>query len=491
MLVFLTTFNFTTTLSAGTYIVSSLGGSRELTPYGVAFFALGSLSTFGLGHHFSNRFGKLQIVFTSLFFFTATMFLTPFSSTYFVFIVFRFLSGLAGGILGQASGSIISEYAAKKDKIKVLGYLGFILTITTTLGGAFGDWIAYSYDWTWIFYLQVPILLLCLYVVYLYKKPFLSAISEPFDKVGYTAYLFTLISFVTAITLGQQLDWFRSPFICFLLVVFLVSFLFFLFWELVVEHHFMRIRLFKGFLFITAIVSVFILNSAYYGILSMISIWLHLEVSYSPLYIALVLLSMSAASILLFFTFMKLEKRLISFGNVIISILIFSIAAFYSTTFNSEVNLGRLLIAHTIIGFGYAFATFPLLLFTIRSLRSSDIDHGTSILQSTRFLAIGLGASFYSTMWWRRTVFYEERLGESLTPYSELITQTLNQTLFYAPSKGQAKELLEDALHKQSVALALSDCFYLMGWVLLGLLALGLTYAYTQRKKRKELKVFD
>ncbi len=488
IILFLATFNFTTPLSCGTYIVSDLGGSSELGPYAVVFFGLGNASSFGLGHHLSKRFGKSQLAFTSLAFFVITIFLSGIASTFLVFIFFRFLSGVAGGSLGYASGALINENTTEKEKITALGYSALIMSLTPTLGGAFGAWIAYDFTWQWVFYSQIPLFLIVTVILYHYKKPFLKTKSEPFDWTGYIFYILMLMSGTIAIALGQQLDWFRSPLICSLIGIFIASFLFFCIWELKTEeYYFLKISICRALLFSTSILCMLTIYSAYYGILTLLSLWLHLEVSYTPIWIAIILLTMAFSSLLLFLLFRFWEKKVISFKIIAAAVLTLSFGAFYSTTFNSEINFTRLLIAHTITGFGLSFTMFPLFLLTIRSLPSEDIDHGTAIFQSIRLIAGGLGAIIYSTIWLRRKVFYHERLGESLTPYSELTSETLKQTAFYGPTGTKAHLILDKALNTQSAALALADCFYLIGWIMLGLFFILAIYIYIEGNATRKL----
>jgi len=491
ILLFLATFNLTTTLSAGVYIASDLGGSHLLSPYSVAFFALGNVCTFPLGHHFAKRFGKRNVVYVSLIFFVIMNYLCSFSFTYFVFVLFRFFNGCAGGILSQVCGSLMMAHTPKEDKLKTLAYSGLIMTVTTTLGQVFGAFIAYEYSWPWIFHLQTPVFLLCLLVIHRYKPIFVRDNFDPFDWVGFSSYIITVSSLVTIVSLGQQLDWFRSPLICTLIGTFCVFGLFFIFWERKTDTHFMRLKLCKGLLYAMSLICIFTLNGTYYGIISLLALWLHIEVNYTPIYISIIMLTMVIAALSLFFVFRYWEKTIITFENIMVAIFIFTIAAFYSTRFNSEINFARLLIAHTITGFGYSFAVFPLLLYTVRSLPTDDIEHGTAIFQSARFLSIALGSVFYVTMWIKRTVFYNVRLGSILTNNSELTTQTINQTLLLGATKEQAKELLDKSLHRQASALALADCFYFIGWAMVALFFLGLIYMFIQRKNRKELENFE
>ena len=98
-----------------------------------------------------------------------------------------------------------------------------------------------------------------------------------------------------------------------------------------------------------------------------------------------------------------------------------------------------------------------------------------------RNLAGGLGAAFFTTVWWRRSVFFHERLGEQLTSFSTLTKNYLKEYSFFHMQGKPATAELEHALNMQSKALALDDTFYLMGWIFVALL---ITLLLTTLKKK-------
>src|SRR5262249_39064037 len=132
-------------------------------------------------------------------------------------------------------------------------------------------------------------------------------------------------------------------------------------------------------------------------------------------------------------------------------------------------------------GFGLALFLTPLFRICIFTCASADKVHGLTLLHVVRALFSGLGASAYATMWQRRQVFYHDRLGSQLTAFNPP-TQA-----FFAEAPGfqltglSADAQLEFFLQQQATSLALDDCFYFMGWMLVGLL---LSFAVTIFFKR-------
>lgn len=467
----------------GGYIVSDLGGSPEIAMYGVCFFGLGNALLFALGGELGRRFGRLQVLLFSLICFIITTYLCAIAPTFFFFVLFRFLAGLASGIFFPVSFGLLQEHTSTEQKNRMLAYLALIMTVTPVLAACFGGWVAYEIHWTWVYFSQLPFLIILACILYHHKTPHPPS-NQSFDWIGYVFYVLGIGSLVTAIALGQQLDWFRSPLICVLLSVALLCLIFFILWELSHEKPFLALYLLKIPTFALSIFCVFFLFSAYFGMILLLALWLQLDAKYSPLWIVLILSHMAVAGGILFAALERWFEHVTTLWVVLLAIGFFAVSCFYSTTFNAEVNFGRLTFARILAGFGLAFFLFPLLIVCLRSLPKADSMLGLAFFQSVRLIAGSIGSVSYTTVWIRRKVFYHERLGEQLTPYSEQTQEFMSELSVYAPSPGGTRQLLENGLQVQSDALALADCFYLMGWIMVGVFVITFVHLMQHRKNK-------
>ena len=478
--------DITSTMSGSHYIVSDLGGALYTGTYSVSFYVLGFMLTFPTGGHLCSMFGRRNVLYYSLIAFTLGNVLCTLHTNYFIFLVIRTFFGCCAGLVSQSSAALIAKHASREIRRKNLGRAGFITTLITSFGVSYGAFIAYEYDWPWIFKLQHPFLFASILALSFYRTSFTRVEFHKFDWIGYISYSCSIFSLVFVTSLGQQLDWFRSPLISNLIGAFGIFTLFFILWQLKIEKPFLNLRLFKKPSFSVGMVFNILINTSFYGITTLLSVWLSTEANYTPVYVAVILLTMFISSFAFYFAFHKFQDTVTSFPSIMLAVAVFALSAYYSSTFNSEVNLGRLMISHTIAGFGFCFSTFPIIIYTLRLLSDDEVDQGRVMMMAFRFLSIGLGVVFYITVWIKRTVFYNVRLGSYLTVNSELTEQTLKQAFFYTHSEEQSLHLLDEALHRQATSLALADCFFLIKWILIGTFVLGLLYAYSQKRKEKQ-----
>ncbi len=89
-----------------------------------------------------------------------------------------------------------------------------------------------------------------------------------------------------------------------------------------------------------------------------------------------------------------------------------------------------------------------------------------NVFHIVRLLGSALGASLYIILWQRRQVFYHLRLGSLLTPLAPPTQQFFERAEQFHLSGEKALAKLNSLLDRQATALALDDCFYLMGWMM-------------------------
>jgi DHA2 family multidrug resistance protein len=484
--VFLSLFNFTSPLMASDYVVSDLGGANEIAPYETSFFGLGVATTFLLGIRLEKKFGTLRTLAVCNALSFCFLLLCGLSPNFFTYVFCRFLSGVALGPIFPLGVGFIAKRTPPDKKIRFFATLACVIIAAPSFAASYGGWLAYDFKWSWVFYLQLPLVAVSGLILQLYakeeEKP--KEVLPPFDLTGFIFFLITAASSICVITLGEQLDWFRSPTICFLSGLFLMAGTFFVLWEWNHEDPFIELTLCKKPIFLISNISLFVFYASYFGSLSMLSIWLHIEANYTPLWIALLMGFIAVAVLVLFFFLERFFLRTTSLETVLYAAILTAIACFYSATFDVEVNFGRLALARILYGAGLAFFLFPIIIFTLREFAEGQADHIGAILQTNRYLAGSIGSIGYTTMWFRRQIFYHDRLGEQLTPYSQLTSQFFSDVAFYGYKNEQSISLLGEALDLQSSALALADSFYFMGWTLAGICLLLAFYLLWQKKER-------
>lgn len=466
---FLAVFYNTVTNMGGVYIVSELGGSNEISVYPMVFFGLGNALSIPLTYPLADRIGPIKLLVNGLLLYTVFSILCAFAPTFFILNVFRLGLGLSSGLFYLLCRRLLIDFCPPEKLDHYLFCMIVLYIVLPVLGACFGAWLAYESHWRWIFHVNEPVsLFLAAYFWFLYRKTDPLPKISSFDKVGYLFYFIGIGSLITAATLCQQLDWYRSPLLLWLFSLGLPSLLFFILRTIRSSQPLIELRLLKSSLLSYSLLNLAILFSSYFGMIILIALWLNIYVNYTPLWIAVLLCAMLAGGIAAYFVTKKLSPRVDPRFTLAIAIIALASSCYYSTYFDVEVDFFHLSVARFLAGMGLGLFLIPVLSLCLKSYGPKKSTPVFTLFQVVRSCSSSLGAGVYVVLWQRRQVFFHERLGENLQAAD--FFHKAGQTFYL--TKDQATAQLNVFLDRQATSLALNDTFGCMGYILCALLAL-------------------
>ncbi len=164
---------------------------------------------------------------------------------------------------------------------------GMAVVVAPAIGPTLGGWITDNYSWRWIFYINVPISLLSLYLTHrlVEDPPYLreeqqkrKGISIDYIGLGLIALAVGCLQMV--LDKGQELDWFASNWILTGVVLAVIVFICWVFWEWRHPNPIVELKLLKNRNLATAVFFMFILGFVLYGTTVLIPQFLQLLLGY-------------------------------------------------------------------------------------------------------------------------------------------------------------------------------------------------------------------
>ena len=170
---------------------------------------------------------------------------------------------------------------------------------------------------------------------------------------------------------GKDLDWFNSGQIVTLAVVAVVGFVIFLVWELTDEHPVVDLRLFARRNFWTSTVAMSLAYGLFFGNVVLLPLWLQQYMGYTATWAGMVLAPVGVLAILLTplvgRNITKVDPRM--FATV--AFVIFALVLFMRSHFNTDADLGTLMIPTIIQGAAMAVFFIPLITLALSGLSPS------------------------------------------------------------------------------------------------------------------------
>ena len=193
-------------------------------------------------------------------------------------LFFRVLQGIGGGGLAPSEQAILADTFPPEKRGQAFAVYGLAVVTAPVLGPTLGGWIVDNYDWRWIFFINVPVALISLFLTSrLVEDP--PHVTEEVEKVkregfrmdklgfGFVALAFGCLEVI--LDKGQEDDWLNSDFIRFFLLLTVIGFVGMITWELYVarkgEKPIIDLRLFGNRTFTLAFSMMLLVGFALYG----------------------------------------------------------------------------------------------------------------------------------------------------------------------------------------------------------------------------------
>ena len=450
------------------YILDDLGGGISTASWGVSFYLVGNLITKPLALCLGDRIGKIKLVKICLWSNFFLLILFNWVQSYYAYLLLRFLVGLTSGPVFLIATSVVAPY--RKDKLsRYLLIVMSLLVAFPVITASFGAIMAYQGLWRWAFNGYCLFLTGLLVSLYRRFKTWETPLkNEPIDWWGFI--FFGLMSLCLAFCLitGQTIDGFRSKAFNLIFISGLFFAGLFFTWNARHPRPIFANYLFKNSRFNFLMLCTFLLFGLFYSSVILVAFWLHLYANYSLNWIALSLIVVVIGPV---FVLLSYKKEGV-FKNAIylsFAILLLSLVSFYTSTFNSEVNFIRIIIAKVLLGFSLAFAFPPLIYLIKQTCTDRGFPPAFCLFAIFRMGGSCLGVAYFIMLWERRASFYYQRLGGELTYSSSLTREKLKELAEFGFSRIQQWAGVNTALIRQSQSLALDDCFRFIGWISLGL----------------------
>ena len=131
-------------------------------------------------------------------------------------IVFRLLQGIAGGGLQPIQMSIVMDAFPPEKRSTAFALTGMTMIVAPILGPTLGGFITDSFNWRWIFFMNVPVGILAFFLVRRFVEDPLHAKAKgllSIDYIGLSLVVLGLGALQVVLDKGQEEDWFDSQFI--------------------------------------------------------------------------------------------------------------------------------------------------------------------------------------------------------------------------------------------------------------------------------------
>ena len=233
----------------------------------------------------ARNFGRKRLLMASVGGFTLSSLLCGLAPNLPLLVVFRLIQGATGGAMQPLSQAILLEAFPPEQRGKAMGFWGLGIVVAPILGPVLGGWLTDTYSWRWVFYINLPVGIASLVMtqLYIFDPSYLRQEASKIDYWGIGLLALWIGSLQVALDLGQEHDWFSSPFITALVVIAVLGVIAFIAREWMANEPIVDLRVFKERTYSTGVFLMTTLGFVLYGSLVLLPIMLQTLLGYPSL----------------------------------------------------------------------------------------------------------------------------------------------------------------------------------------------------------------
>ncbi len=439
--------------------------------------------------------GRRQMYLLSVLIFTIASVMCGFSQTLGQLIFFRVIQGLGGGALQPIAQAIMRETFPPEEQGQAMGYFGMIVLLGPAIGPTLGGWLTDTYSWPWIFFVNVPVGAIGLWMGsrFIVDPPYMRAHGiQRFDGVGIGLLAVGLTALQILLEQGETDGWFQSPLIVTLTVIAVLALGAFIIWELRTPVPAVDLRILKNIPFAAGTFIFGILGLALFGGLILLPLFLQDLLRYDATQAGVALMPRSLVMVLLMPIAGGLYNRLGVYVMLPFGVAVSAFAGFLMARFTLDSGPLQIILPQVIQGVGFAFMFVSLTTAMLATMPRPQIQNATGLSGLVRQLGGSLGTAIVITLLDHKTTTASAALVRYASPYNPTFMQWWSTFQAGFSARGsdpgtahmQALAALHQLISQQAAVVAFDYAFAVVG--ALFLVCLPLVFLMRGRGNRAE-----
>jgi EmrB/QacA subfamily drug resistance transporter len=383
-------------------IVTELGGQSLLT-WTITIYLLTSTITVPFYGKLSDLYGRKPLLMIGITLFLLGSALSGLSQSMEQLILFRGIQGLGAGALFPISLAVIGDLFTPAERGKYQGLFGAVFGLSSIVGPLLGGWLTESVSWHWIFFVNLPLGAVALFVIWrllpTIKRP---DASRNLDYLGAAVFTVAVGTFLVGLTNKQTADWGTFE-VGGLIAIGLVFGAIFLFVESRAKEPIVPLDLWRNRTYASSIASTFFISFGFFGAAVFLPQWFQFVEGVSPTDSGLQSLALLAGLIISSIGAGQIVARTGRYKGVILaSIAIMAGGLLLMTNIRAETDLPVLWIWMFITGVGIG-PTLSVFTIVVQNAVSFDnLGVATSNLTFFRQIGGSIGLAVLGTLFGTR-----------------------------------------------------------------------------------------
>jgi len=377
--------------------------------------------------YLTSRFGRKRILLISVGGFIVTSMLCGAAQSLTEIVLYRLLQGCFGAALVPIAQGILLDIFSLKERGAAMGAFGVAVMVGPVAGPVVGGWLTDNFNWRWIFYINLP----------------LGALQIFLDR-------------------GSQLDWFSSLEILLEAVVAASAFYIFIVHIFTAKNPFVNPKLFLDRNYAVGVTFIFIIGISYLASMALMTPYLQSLMGYPIVTAGLVMGPRGLGTMLCMFVVGRLMGKVDNRLLLLIGLGLTAWSMYAMTGWTPAVSEGTIAWVGFVQGAGLGFLFVPLTTITFATLPPQNRGEAAGMYNLSRNTGAAVGISIVSYLLTRNMQVNHATIAEHVNPYNRAFDAPLVQQAL-SPFTAAGRAALDQLVNGQAMIIAyINDFKFLM-----------------------------
>ncbi len=440
------------------HMMGALGATPDQITWVLTSYIVAEAVMIPVSGFLAERFGRRRVLLASVTGFVVFSALCGQAQSLAEMVVFRLLQGAFGASVVPLSQATMVDSFRAESRGKAMALWGVGIMLGPIFGPTVGGFITDALDWRWVFYINIPIGLVNLALIYVSIKG-----TEPrpvsADWLGAALLAIGVGSLQTMLDRGHRDDWLQSPFIVALAAATVIGLVAFVVRSMRRSDAILRLDLLRDRNFATSTFMIMAFSLAMFGTIALQPILLEHLLDYPASTAGLMMaprgIAVAAGMVVASLLVSRVEPRRLVF----IGLALAAFGSYFMTWYNLDIDAFWIIAPGLVQGLGMGMIFVPLSTLAYRGLPADATDRAASIFNLARTVGGSIGISIAATLMTRQSQASWNVLGGNIDPFSPELQAWL-AAKGLSLSDPFSMQLLGLELTRQSVMLGFLAAFH-------------------------------
>src|SRR5437660_9917806 len=412
------------------HIAGNLSATPEEATWVLTSYLVSNAIVLPAASWFGGAFGGKRFLIVCIVLFTLSSALCGAAASLGLLIVARIAQGAGGGALQPIAQAVLMESFPREKRGSAMALFGLGVVVAPIIGPTLGGWITDNYSWRWIFYINIPIGILAIFManIFVDDPPYIRD-QRPgrIDYLGFGLMALALGTMQLVLDKGQEDEWFASSFITGFAILSGAALIAFIIWELRSREPIVDLRVLVNRNFAVGTSLMIVMGVVLYGTIALLPLFLQTLLGYPAVASGMAVSPRGLGAIVSMLVVGRLIGKIRSRYLIMFGFTVLGYATYQFSNINLELSISNFVWPSIISGFAMGFIFVPLTTMALGTLSNEQMGNASGVFNLMRNTGGSVGIAAVTTLLARGAQTHQAALVSHLTPYDPAFQERIRQ----------------------------------------------------------------